>query len=77
MPAGARYAIVLGPSWDNLDGTVAADFLKYFLLPRREVDVDSGEAEWVFCYGCDRSRLPGELEVLSTGRDGIVFGRLP
>lgn len=76
MPDDARYAIALGPRWDNLDGTVAADFLKYFLLPRREVDAGSGEAEWAFCYACDRSELAGRLEVLSRGSDGIVFGRL-
>ena len=33
MPRDAEYGIVLGPRWDNLDGQVAADFLKYFLLP--------------------------------------------
>jgi hypothetical protein len=76
MPHDARYAILLGPRWDNLDGTVAADFIKYFLLPRREVDAGSGEAEWAFCYACDRSELGGRLEVLARGRDGIVFGRL-
>jgi hypothetical protein len=73
MPDDATYRIVLGPRWDNLDGTVAADFLRYFLLPRR--DTDSRSAPWVFCYGCDRAELPG-FEVLSKGRDGISFGRV-
>jgi hypothetical protein len=76
MPEDARYAIVIGPEWENLDGTVAADFLKYFLLPRREVDIGSGEAEWAFCYACDQDALPGRFEVLSSGTEGFVFGRL-
>jgi hypothetical protein len=75
MPADARYAIAIGPAQQNLDGTVAADFLKYFLLPRREVEAGSGDAEWAFCLACEPSQLPGRLEVLSRG-DGIVFGRL-
>ena len=73
MPRGcANTGIVLGPRWDNLDGQVAADFLKYFLLPRKEVEARS--ARWVFCYGCDPAGL-GSFEVLSRGRDGILFGR--
>ena len=74
MPADAAYGIVLGPRWDNLDGQVAADFLKYFLLPRREVSADT--APWVFCYGCDLQQLDPRFEVLSRGRDGILFGRV-
>jgi hypothetical protein len=76
MPDDAKYAILLGPRWDNLDGTVAADFIEYFLLPRQEVDAGSSEAEWAFCYACDRAALGGRFEVVATGRDGIAFGRL-
>jgi hypothetical protein len=76
MPEDARYAIAIGPVQQDIDGKVAADFLKYFLLPRREVGAGSGEAEWAFCLACDRSQLPGRLAVLARGRDGIVFGRL-
>lgn len=74
MPRDATYRIVLGPRWDNLDGTVAADFLRYFLLPRK--DIVSGSAPWVFCYDCDLSERDG-FEVLSEGHDGIRFGRMP
>ena len=42
MPEDATYRVVLGPRWDNLDGTVAADFLRYFLLPREGHDLDLG-----------------------------------
>jgi hypothetical protein len=73
MPEDATYRIVLGSRWNNLDGTVAADFLRYFLLPRR--DTDSISAPWVFCYACDRSELDG-FEELSKGRDRIRFGRI-
>jgi hypothetical protein len=72
MPPDAEYGIALGPRWDNLDGQVAADFLKYFLLPRKETSAAS--APWVFCYGCDVGEL-GSFEVLSRGRDEILFGR--
>lgn len=74
MPRDAEYGIVLGPRWANLDGQVAADFLKYFLLPRREVSADS--ADWVFCYGCNVAALGKDFELLSRGRAGIVFGRI-
>jgi hypothetical protein len=74
MPEDASYGIVLGPRWDNLDGQVAADFLKYFLLPRREESAD--RAPWVFCYGCDVAQLDPRFEVLSRGRAGILFGRV-
>jgi len=74
MPRDAEYGIVLGPRWDNLDGQVAADFLKYFLLPRRETSAES--APWVFCYGCDVAGLGVGFEILSRGRDGIVFGQM-
>jgi len=73
MPRDAEYGIVLGPRWDNLDGQVAADFLKYFLLPRREVHAES--ASWVFCYGCDVARLGAGFEIHFRGRGGIVFGQ--
>jgi hypothetical protein len=74
MPPRASYGIVLGPRWNNLDGQVAADFLKYFLLPRREASADT--AAWVFCYGCDVAQLDPRFEVLSRGRAGILFGRV-
>ncbi|MGH3134098.1 MAG: hypothetical protein ACRDNY_10245 [Gaiellaceae bacterium] len=73
MPPDATYRIALGRKWDNLDGTVAADFLRYFLMPR--MDTESVSAPWVFCYGCDLSGQDG-FEVLSEGRDGIRFGRM-
>lgn len=74
MPADASYGILLGPRWDNLDGQVAADFLKYFLLPRRETSPDA--APWVFCYGCDLQQLDPRFEMLARGRGGILFGRV-
>jgi hypothetical protein len=76
MPEDATYAIVLGARRDDLIGVVAADFLRYFLLPRREVDAGSGDAEWAFCYACDPTQLQGRFDQLSTGRDGFSFGRL-
>ena len=73
MPHDVTYRIVLGAEWNNLDGLVAADFLRYFLLPRR--DTESASAPWVFCYDCELSERDG-FDVLSEGRDGIRFGRI-
>ena len=73
MPRDAVYRVVLGPEWQNQSGRIAADFTKYFLLPRRQTKSES--ASWVLCYGCDLSTL-GDFDVLSEGRDGIRFGRV-
>lgn len=51
---------------------VVADFLRYYLFPRRQTE--SPSAPWVLCYGCDPSSLAG-FEVLSDNGDGIVLGR--
>jgi hypothetical protein len=75
MPDAARYRVVLG---DGLVGEgrftrlIVADFLRYFLLPRRQAP----GASWVFCYGCDSTRLGGRFEVLADGGNGVVFGRV-
>ena len=54
MPEDARYRVVVGPrlgEGNRFTSVVVAEFLDYFLLPRRQVDDVS--ADWAFCYGCD------------------------
>jgi hypothetical protein len=73
MPRDARYRILVGPGLENSPWSYAAPgFLTGFLLPRRRVF--EGDAPWVICIRCDRSTT--NLEVLSDGGNGIVFGRL-
>ena len=77
MPDDATYRVVYGPRLraDNrYVRPIAADFLKYFLLPRRQTT--STSARWVFCYGCDTSALGPGFVVLADGGDGILFGRV-
>lgn len=83
MPDGAGYRVVVGAGWRPLwdvdwhgarGRDLEADFLRYFLLPRRETR--SPSAPWLFCFGCDRSQLDGRFRVLSESRDGFSFGRL-
>ena len=72
MPEDATYRLVIGEREPSVRfGEVAPDFLRYFLLPRRE----SVDARYVFCIDCDASELGDDVEVLSRGK-AIVFGRL-
>jgi hypothetical protein len=73
MPEDATYRIVVGAgdAEGEYDPVVAPDFLRYFLLPRRE----SASGPWVFCLGCDVSALGDRFQALS--KDGsVVFGRM-
>lgn len=77
MPERAEYRVVIGPgapqegSWHP---NLVADFLRYFLAPRRQTD--SRAAEWVFCLGCDLSALGEDFAVLARGEGRFSFGRL-
>ena len=75
MPEDARYRIVQAPDLSGPLQWAAPDFLATFLLPRRRTD--DADAEWVFCYSCDRAELGDGFEVLSDSGDGILFGRIP
>jgi hypothetical protein len=71
MPEDATYRILIGASEAGVRfRDVAPDFLRYFLLPRRESD----DATYVFCLDCDVAALGEDFEVLSE-EGGIVFGR--
>lgn len=76
MPEDAAYSVVIGPgapergSWHP---NLVADFLRYFLVPRRQTD--SRSAEWIFCLGCDVSALGDRFVVLARGDGRFSFGR--
>jgi hypothetical protein len=71
MPENATYRIVVGRRMPSVRfGDVAPDFLRYFLLPRRE----STDSRYVICLDCEPSDLGGDVEVLSRGR-ATIFGR--
>lgn len=75
IPRDATYRVVVGPNLRNegrFTRLVVADFLKTFLLPRRQAP----DATWVICYGCDTDQLGGSFEVVVEGRDGVVLGRV-
>jgi hypothetical protein len=81
MPSDATYRVVVGPAWKPLwevdwQGAVGrdveVDFLRYFLLPRRE----SESGRWVFCLACERRLLGTSFRSLASTRDGFAFGRV-
>ena len=72
MPEDATYRLVIGERKSRVRfSDVAPDFLRYFLLPRRE----SADAQYVFCINCRAFELGDDVELLSRGRS-ILFGRL-
>jgi hypothetical protein len=74
MPEDASYRLVDGPgiptatSFDSL-----RIYLDVLLMPRRRTPLES--VPWAFCYGCTRSTLGPEFEVLSDSGQGLVFAR--
>ena len=74
MPLDARYAVIVGDRWRPVRETVwsshlEADFLRFYLLPRREVPAP--EASWVFCFACDTERLRGRFETVTSVPSGL------
>ena len=77
MPEDVSYRVIVGPHMTGVDRftpLIAADFLRYFLFPRRQVE--SGSARWILCYGCDVKALGPRFRVLSDGGNGILFGHI-
>ena len=69
------YRVVTGPDVagaTELTASFIEHYARYFLMPRRP----SPDARWIICYGCDRSKLGGDFEVLLDDDAGIVVGRL-
>ena len=73
MPEDARYRVVDGPAALEDEAISLRTFLTVLLVPRAQTD--DASAEWAFCYGCSRSTLGPEYEVLSESGDGFLFAR--
>jgi hypothetical protein len=59
IPAGAKYAVETGPAAPAPTRVTlpwVTTFSRFWLFPSRQVPL--GVADWVLCYGCDRSQLP-------------------
>ena len=77
MPEDARYRVEVGPNLEEgnrFTTLIIAEFLQYFLLPRRQVADDT--AKWGFCYGCDPETFGRPFEPLADAGNGVSFGRL-
>ena len=72
MPRDATYRVVEEPGVGQETQRYARFFLLGLLLPRRQVD--SGKAEYAFCYGCTAATLGERFQVLSRSSD-VLFGR--
>ena len=66
---GGRGRSMKNSAW----GFAAPHFLEGFLMPRHRVD--SLDAPWVYCLGCDIATLGAGFHVLSDGGNGVMFGR--
>lgn len=78
IPPSATYGVVIGPRWKPLrqlrwTTSLERDFLRYYLLPREQVEPPS-RTRWVVCLGCDLQAL-GRTRVLSRGSDGMMLVR--
>jgi hypothetical protein len=74
MPEDASYRVVDGPSvpTEVTSGSLRI-YLDVLLMPRRRTQLES--VPWAFCYGCTRSTLGPEFEVLSDSGHGLLFAR--
>jgi hypothetical protein len=76
IPVNDSYHVVVGSSlhqWTELTQGYVAQWLTYFLMPRRPKE----NAKWIICYGCDSTTLGSGYEVRWRDREGISIGRLP
>ena len=73
MPEDAEYRVLDGPT--SLEATAISlrTFLDVLLMPRRRTQLES--VPWTFCYGCTRSTLGPEYDVLSDSGSGFLFAR--
>ena len=74
MPEDASYRLVDGPGTPTATSFESLRiYLDVLLMPRRRTPLES--APWAFCYGCTRSTLGPEFEVLSDSGHGLLFAR--
>src|SRR5262249_28044627 len=73
MPGDARYSVVSGPEGSEGRASSLRTFLLVLLMPRSQTRL--GAAPSAFCYGCSRSTLGPDYEVLSDSGHGFLFAR--
>jgi hypothetical protein len=76
VPKNGRYRVVAGPLVDGgteLTEPYIDQFARYFLMPRRP----DPEAEWILCYGCDRTSLEPAAAVVWDNGAGISILKEP
>jgi hypothetical protein len=77
IPAGAPYAVRTGaaaPAPTRVTLPWVKTFSRFWLFPSRQVPL--GSADWVLCYGCDRSRLPPGRAVYLEDRGALSIVRI-
>jgi hypothetical protein len=75
IPVHDTFRVVTGPNLKettSLTLQAVSPWLSYFLMPR----LQSGDAPWVVCYGCDTTRLGGPYHVLWQDDKGISIGNV-
>lgn len=77
VPPGATFAVVPPAQPTATVGALTIEavhgYFRYLLLPRREVD--PAVADYVLCYGCDPSALPGRWTWIWTSADNLRIGK--
>ena len=74
IPDEDTFNVVVNPTFEGgTPETVlhVAGYYRYFLMPRRMAE----SADWVICYGCDRSAYGEGAEVVWEGADDISIVR--
>ena len=79
IPEDAQYRVVTGPDLKPMFETkwspsLEEDFLRFYLLPRRETDDES--AAWVLCLQCDIQALGSWTHVVASGPGGTSLVRV-
>ena len=74
IPEGATYHVAVGDDYvgATLTRDHVASYLRYFLMPRRPAEA----ANWVVCYGCERSEYGDRADVLWTDGDDLSIVRV-
>jgi hypothetical protein len=79
VPLHSRYSLVTGVHIENVVPTSlrGVRFISRYLLLPREMTT-TAQAEWLLCYGCERSRLHVPIKVVwrSTITPGLFIARV-
>ena len=72
VPEDGSFRVAAGPGVQGateLTEPYIDQFARSFLMPRRP----DPDAEWILCYGCDRTGLGYPVDVVWDGGDGIAI----